>query len=238
MNGGSSLTAVVHDDHQRLRGMLRAAMAATSDPADPRRPQALCDTFLATLSRHLAAVEDVLYPALHAVQPHGRAAAISQVHAAREMERQMRQLEGSFYGDHFAVSTPHAQLWAETAAMFESHVRDEERLTTRLDSELPEPQRRALVDAFLSQFDAAPTRPHPYSPHSRRAGRLSHKLWSWADRAMDVMDNRRIPHKPPVPHPSRNSRWTQYVLGRARFEPSAEPGAGRNGQREPQRRFP
>ncbi|HKE51473.1 MAG TPA: hemerythrin domain-containing protein [Actinomycetes bacterium] len=229
MNRGSSVTASVQEDHQRIRGQLRAALAAVPDHAEPHRPQVMCETFLATLSRHISAVEDVLYPAVRESRPDGRSASNDQVHAAREIERSMRQLEGSFAGDRYAVATPRAELWTDLVTLFESHVQDEERLTTRLDADLGEAERAELARQLTARHNVAPTRPHPHSPHSRRAGRLTHRLWSLADRAMDAMDNRQIVPKAAARRPVRNSRWTQYLLGRAQFEepePRLDPPAG------------
>lgn len=184
----------------------------------------MCEAFLAALSRHISVVEDVLYPAVRRLLPDGRSAATAQVHAAREIERSMRLLEGSFAGDRYAVAAPRVELWTELVALFEAHIQDEERLTTTLDSELGEPERAALAKQLAARHEVAPTRPHPHSPHSRLAGRLTHRLWSLADRAMDAMDNRQIVPRAATPRPVRNSRWTQYLLGRAQFEePQPQP---------------
>ena len=178
----------------------------------------MCEAFLAALSRHISAVEDVLYPAVRRLAPDGRSATLAHLHAAREIERSMRQLEGSFAGDRYAVVTPRTELWSRLVTLFESHVQDEERLASRLDADLAEPERSALATQLVARHEVAPTRPHPNSPHSMRAGRLTHRLWSLADRAMDAMDNRLTASRAAVPRPIKNSRWTQYLLGRPQFE--------------------
>ncbi|HEY8113854.1 MAG TPA: hypothetical protein VII16_13500, partial [Actinomycetes bacterium] len=61
--------------------------------------------------------------------------------------------------------------------------------------------RRRIAVAFVHTFDRAPTRPHPYTPHSRRLGRAMHRIFSAVDRAMDVMDSRITPQRPVAPQP-------------------------------------
>jgi hypothetical protein len=196
------LRSVVEADHAAISEAFQAATAVEPRQTEPRREAA--DGFLAVLSRHVTAVEDILYPAMQQL-PGGRETAQfclhcpdSAIHQLRELELSARHLIAELYGEAHET-TPYAELWQRIAARLAWHVSDEEALCKQLDDALPEPQRRRIAVAFVHTFDRAPTRPHPYTPHSRRLGRAMHRIFSAVDRAMDVMDSRITPQKPVAP---------------------------------------
>jgi hypothetical protein len=206
-----NLSSVVESDHAAINGAFQAATAVEPRYDEPRRQLTAADGFLAILCRHLAAVEDVLYPAVRQF-PDGRGTARFGLYQLRELELCARHLIASLYGEAHEV-TPPAELWQRIAARLAWHVSDEEALCKRLDDALPEPERHRIAVAFVHTFDRAPTRPHPYTPHSRRLGRTMHRIWSAVDRAMDAMDNRVTPQKPVAPRPIKRTLWGQYLVG-------------------------
>jgi hypothetical protein len=215
---GTALSSVVLAPHQAIREMVSAARQAPAISGEPRRLFQLYDTCLATLSRHLAAVQEVLYPAVRRhLLPEGKAWVADQVHLARHIERVMRVIEGSLYGEVHEVGLSHQQMWDGLVRLLDDHDRAEEEAVAVLGQRLTPDQQESFAAAFAGAVRCAPTRPHPYSPHSHALGRLSHRMWSLADRAMDEMDGRVIPHEPPKP-PSPKTLWGQYLLGQPMFE--------------------
>jgi hypothetical protein len=219
----STLSAAIVGPHDQIQAMMSAAMQDSQIFSDPRRQFALTDTFLATLSRHLAAVEDAVYPEVRKRIPDGKTLAAQQIHLARQMELIMRMIEGSFYGDAYAIAVPRVVLWEEMAAQLDDHVVAEREIIGRMDEILDGEQQEALRESFVKAVERAPTRPHPYSPHSAVLGRLSHRLWAMADRAMDTMDGRIIPTQPHKVHGSPDSLLTQYLLGHEVEHPRERP---------------
>jgi hypothetical protein len=212
------LRSVVQADHAAINDAFQAATAVEPRQNEPRRQLIAADGFLAILSRHVTAVEDILYPAMRQL-PDGRETAQfclhctdSARHQLRELELSARHLIAELYGEAHETA-PYAELWQRIAARLAWHVSDEEALCKRLDDALPEPQRRRIAVAFVHTFDRAPTRPHPYTPHSRRLGRAMHRIFSVVDRAMDVMDSRITPQKPVAPRPVKRTLWGQYLIG-------------------------
>ena len=67
----SAIWTAIIGPHDQIQDMMTAAKEGSPVFGDPRRLFALTDTFLATLSRHLAAVEDVVYPELRNRVPDG-----------------------------------------------------------------------------------------------------------------------------------------------------------------------
>jgi hypothetical protein len=210
---GTDLSAVVLAPHQTIREMVSAARDAPPISGEPRRLFQLYDTCLATLSRHLAAVQEVLYPAVRRhLLPEGKAWVADQVHLARHIERVMRAIEGSLYGEVHDLLLSRQQMWDELVGLLDDHDRAEDEVVAVLAQRLAPDQQESFAAAFAAAVRCAPTRPHPYSPHSYALGRWSHRMWSLADRAMDEMDGRVIPHEPPKP-PSPKTLWGQYLLG-------------------------
>ena len=215
---GIAVSEVVLAPHQAIREMVNAARHATPTAGEPRRLFQLYDTCLATLSRHLAAVQEVLYPAVRRhLSPEGKAWVADQVHLARHIERVMREIEGSLYGEVHDVRLSRQEMWDELIRLLDDHDRAEEEALAVLVPRLTTDQQETFGAAFAGAVRRAPTRPHPYSPHSQGLGRLSHRMWSLADRAMDEMDGRVIPHEPPKP-PSPKTLWGQYLLGQPMVE--------------------
>jgi hypothetical protein len=179
--------------------------------------------FLATTSGHLAAAEEILYPAARRRLPDGRDRVTAQMHLSRQLERVLRDIEGSLYGDVFVADAARAGLWDEAARLLAQHAESEQELVTTLAEVLDTDEQRKVGESFAAAVERAPTRPHPYSPHSAVLGRVSNRLWSLADRAMDTMDNRSVPHKPAPPPAPSDSRWGQYVLGQPAFDEEPPP---------------
>jgi len=205
------LRSVVQADHAAINDAFQAATAVEPRQNEPRRQLTAADGFLAILSRHVTAVEDILYPAVRQL-PDARETAQFGLHHLRELELSARHLIASLYGEAHETA-PRAELWQRIAARLAWHVSDEEALCKRLDDALPEQARRRIAVAFVHTFDRAPTRPHPYTPHSRRLGRTMHRIWSEVDRAMDAMDGRITPQKPVAPRPVKRTLWGQYLIG-------------------------
>jgi hypothetical protein len=219
----SAIWTAIIGPHDQIQDMMTAAKEGSPVFGDPRRLFALTDTFLATLSRHLAAVEDVVYPELRKRVPDGRPVAAEQIHLSRQMELVMRMIEGTFYGDAYAIAVPRVVLWDDIAAQFDEHDTAEKDVVRWLEEAIDQEQQEHLAAAFAKAVEHAPTRPHPYSPHSAVLGRLSHRLWALADRALDTMDGRIIPTQPPKVHGRPDSLLTQYLLGHELEHPREQP---------------
>jgi hypothetical protein len=218
-----TLVEAILAPHDVLAERLAQARVEGTAPGDPRSHAGPCDVFLAMSSEHLAAAEEVLYPAARRRLTDGRDQVSAQMHLSRQLERVLRDIEGSLYGDVFVADAARAGLWDEAARLLAQHAEGERKLVARLTETLDHDEQRKLGESFAAAVERAPTRPHPYSPHSAVLGRVSNRLWSLADRAMDTMDNRSVPHKPAPPHAPADSRWGQYVLGQPAFDEEPPP---------------
>lgn len=213
---GAAADAVLNP-HADIEQYFTAARSARSSQEDPRRPFAKCDTFLATLSRHLAAVEDVVFPEARRRLPEGPRLVAQHVRLSRALERTMRALEGSFYGDAYYPADVRDLLWDRMNQLLRLHDATERDLIHALGRQLDPRDERKLGQRFTSAVQSAPTRPHPYSPHSTWLSPAQHRLWAIADRAMDSMDNRIIPNVRKPIQADPDSLLSQYLTGSPRF---------------------
>lgn len=214
-----SLSQLLDRDHKMIMQLCRSALDAEGQ--DRWQQLVASDAFLAMGSRHLAAVEDVLYPAIRRRIPDGRARARAHAHEARSIERTMRRILASTYGEVHDLDTPRHELWAEAESLLAAHMRVEADLAAAVERGLPAGGKEALATAYLSHFERAPTRPHPYLPHSSPIGRVARRVWSLADQILDVMDNRMVQRRRKT-RSAREDLITQYLTGRPRFETDYE----------------
>ena len=81
-----------------------------------------------------------------------------------------------------------------------------------LGEELDDDGVNTLTSELLTAEEVAPTRAHPFSPHTGTAGRLAHRMWRLADVAWDSAEGRVVPVKYHV-HPKRDSALSHYLRG-------------------------
>jgi hypothetical protein len=181
------------------------------------------DAEVAALSGHLAAIEAVLYPVARQRLDRGRAVVAAHQRLARRIERRMRLIEGRFYGDAYAIDRRVEPLQRQLAPLVLAYRRSELDLARRLDATLTAAQRRVVAESFAAAMEHAPTRPHPYTPHSRWLAKFVFRVCALWDSAFDVMDNRRVPGRKPRRGPAPLTLWDRYVLAPS-FEERGEDG--------------
>lgn len=223
-----------HSQIRRALGFAPEAAATTAAKMDRYDAEDAYDAEIAALSAHLGAVEAVVHPAARHHLPGGHRIVADQRRRARRLERLMRLIEGSLYGDVYAADMDVGRLQRELRHQIEAYVRSERELARRLDDAMTLPQRRELVHHLTAAMTHAPTRPHPYIPHPRGLAGLVLRACSLWDRVLDVMDNRKVPGEPARRRSDPLSRWDRYVVGVPRYggpsrsvgAPSPSPPAG------------
>ncbi|MGH3384126.1 MAG: hypothetical protein ACRDO1_06085 [Nocardioidaceae bacterium] len=170
------------------------------------------------MSRHLAAVEEGLLPTARARLGDGHHRVTGYIHDAKALELSLHLMKARMYGDVHASGMTRDALWLSIDRQLDAHERLEEQLVDDLVAQLDEPQVAAVALQVQNALDHAPTRPHPYTPHTGRLGRMAHRAWRVFDGFWDTAEGRVIPHREKPPHPRRGSRMTRYVLGAPSFE--------------------
>jgi hypothetical protein len=169
------------------------------------------DWFYAIAAQHLAAAEDVLLPHVRRL-PDGRNLVSTYVGNARQLERSLRFLKARQYGDSRVLHLHPSDVWQVIDRLLDEHERLEAEYSRMISEELDSDGISALTDELLTAEEVAPTRAHPFSPHTGTAGRLTHRMWRVADNAWDSAEGRVVPTKYHA-HPKRDSALSHYLRG-------------------------
>jgi hypothetical protein len=181
--GGRSMVDILVDDHHRISALCDQLHAASS-AAPAAGPVA--DVLIATLSRHLSAEEQYLYPTVRAVLPDGSLLADQELAEDAAMLRTLKQLhttpvDDPGYTGLVDVITRRARRHAERASQ-EVFPRLRERCT---GTELVRLGNRVEIAQ-----EAAPTRPHPATPATPPANKVVDPCVGVVDKVRDVLSRR------------------------------------------------
>lgn len=192
------LLAVVREPHTRV-------LAALDDP------ERTGFVAVAWCSAHLAAVDQLLYTAVHR-----RAAGSVRdlLRAARQQDHLLQQavfrLDRRLTGDVHVAHLPIERLADDVREALQEHATREGRLVRALEALMAPEEQQALADALPAATTEAPTRPHPHTRHTPLAG-LVGRVDAGVDRVRDVLDNR-VPSLGRRTRPVRPmSRWGAYL---------------------------
>ena len=208
----SLLESTLDADHERIREFADAAETAVFSAEEPRIRHRLSDTFSAVLSRHLAAVEDVLLPPVRSSTPSGRESVREYVRHVRVLEKVLHELKARVYGAGTADSD-WDELWREIDRHLDALARREAALVDQLRESVSAIETRQLAHRFTAAEERAPTRPHAYTPHTGWMGRIARRAWRIADGFWDEAEGRVIPHRPAKPLARPDSLMHRYFTG-------------------------
>ena len=166
--GQPPLATLVARAPDLVRRMLAAAAQEAASETDPHLPERRCTAIIATYCEHLAAMEMTVYSVARRRLPGGEQAVAVVEALAHDAELVMREMEERIGGDRFAAAGPFAQLQDRLEVAFAAHVEAERALVGRLQGRLAPAEHAALVTRLDSALRHAPTRPHPYGPHTSR----------------------------------------------------------------------
>jgi len=199
-----TLDAAVHATHEVLAERLRKASAAFTTATGRRDVYRLTDTFLASTSMHLAAVNAVLLPAAKKHLPDGPAHVRAVVRQCRRLELALSQTKARLYGESHAIHRLWEDVWQHVGREFGANIQLERALVDDLMDHLDTVALDRLATRIYRTELRSPTRPHPYTPHTGLSGRVSRRAWASADRFWDVAEGRMVPEPVRAQELSRN----------------------------------
>ncbi len=177
--GGGSMLDILGAEHARLTDLYRR-LASTMDED---RLASLTGALVATLTRHMSAEEQYLFPTVAAVLPDGPRLAEAEVVADQAMRHALRRLEKGPASDLRGLE--------EVDPALHLHVkRCEERLFPGLREALTEAELIRLGNRVVVAEEAAPTRPHPGTPATPPWNRVVDPAVGVVDRLCDVVQRR------------------------------------------------
>ena len=204
----STLEMALTYEHARIREL--AGPAHDPAAAHPERRHET-DWFYAIAAQHLAAAEDVLLPHVRRL-PDGEELVTRYVGNAKELERSLRFLKGRQYGDSRFLDLRVDEIWQQIDRLLMRHETMETEYSQWISELLDDSEVNKLTEKLLEAEEIAPTRAHPFSPHTGMAGRMAHRMWRMADTAWDSAEGRVVPIKYHA-HPKRDSALSHYLYG-------------------------
>jgi hypothetical protein len=218
-----SLTVTVEATHRSLEQRLSEVVNTLKRDARAREGYGRTDAFMGAASRHLAAAEDVLVPEVCRRLEDGAQVTREYLEAARRLEASMARLRGRLYGELHAAYLPWNEVWADLRQCLTRH-NDAERLMVDRLTAVVEPHEADDLAARVYRAELrAPTRAHPYLPHTGRVGVAARRIWARADRFWDAAQNRMVP--PPIRPRSKQrdheSLMSQFLTGEPTLDPDA-----------------
>lgn len=219
----NELVVTVEATHQSLKQRLDDATHHALDRSRTREEYARTDAFLAAGCRHLAAVEEALLPvARHRLTDSGDRIK-AYLHQARHLEVAMARLKARLYGEVHAVYLPWSEVWDSVHHELDRHNELELGVAEALAYVLDRAECDRLAERLYRAEVKAPTRAHPYIPHSGVAGHAARRVWAAADRFWDAVEGRVVPApvRPPSKAHSHDSLMGQYLFGAALLDADA-----------------
>jgi len=215
-----SVTTVLQDTlqhrHDELSGQLEDARAALGSVQQSRRGCPPIDLFLSGTSQHLHAVDAVLLPAARRCE-NGADLVHSYLHASRELEVVLAHVKAHEYGSAYETSYDWTSVWGDVDTALEDHWVQEEAVADCLTAELPDEVVEDLVTTLRDAERKAPTRPHPYLPHTGATGSVTRGVMRHVDAFWDAAEGRFTP-EPARPPKKKPGLIGQYIMADPRFD--------------------
>ena len=212
----------VEHTHENLAAWLAGARAMADTREEPRKAYEAIDTFLAIASRHLGAVDAVLIPAVRHEVSHSSRLVHDYVHAERQLEVTLAHIKAHAYGSTYESGFTWLEAWGEVDESLARHRICEVAMADELSEVLTPEVLDDLAEALQAAETTAPTRPHPWAPHTGVAGSVSRRVLHAVDAFWDTAEGRMAPEPERPARPKPGLMW-QYLLADPRFDEEEEP---------------
>jgi len=211
------LSSSVKHTHENLAARLESASTMVSTPGQPRKAYEGIDTFLAVASKHLNAVDATLLPAAKKRLPDGAHVVHDYLHSARHLEVMLAHVKARAYGSVFEAGHHWNAVWSDVDEALTAHRTCESDLATQLTMRMEPAELDELTEKLHRAESSAPTRPHPYTPHTGFAGLVARKVMHAVDSFWDSAEGRMAP-EPNRPQKKKPGLLGQYLLADPRFD--------------------
>jgi hemerythrin-like domain-containing protein len=179
---GRNVVDVITEQHHELLSLCDRLTAET----EPARRRQIADVVVASLSRHLSAEEQYLYPAVRAVVPGGGEIADRELAEDHELLVMLKSFDASRRDD-----LTFGALATDIAAAVRRHVEaDAEELFPVLLRAAPIEDLIRVGNRIETAEEAAPTRPHPSTPAQPPWNKVVDPAVAVVDKIRDVAGRR------------------------------------------------
>jgi hypothetical protein len=227
-----ALRSYILFSHQELAARFDRASAMLRTPGEPRKGAEHIDTFLAMASKHLNAVDAALLPTVRKSVPDGAHVVHDYLQTARGLELALAHVKAREYGSVFDAARPWSEVWSDVGRSLDAHRRHEFALGELVAARFDATRLTTLADRLHGAETAAPSRPHPYAPHTGIPGLVARKIMHAVDSFWDAAEGRMVPEPARPPH-KEPGKVTQYLLADPRFDEDHPPPGTRQPDRVP-----
>jgi hypothetical protein len=180
---GRNVVDVIAEQHRELMGL---CARLTDEDVEAARRRKIADVVVASLSRHLSAEEQYLYPAVRAVVPGGELLADRELAEDHELLVTLKRFDATRRDER-----AFAALTTEIAAAVRRHVEaDAEELLPVLLAMAPIEDLVRVGNRLETAAEAAPTRPHPSTPARPPWNKVVDPAVAVVDKIRDVAGRR------------------------------------------------
>jgi hemerythrin-like domain-containing protein len=180
---GRNVVDVIGEQHAQL---LDLCVRLTDESADPARRRKIADVVVATLSRHLSAEEQYLYPAIRAVVPGGEVLADRELAEDHDLLVTLKRFDATRRDE-----STFSALAVDIAAAVRRHVEaDAQELFPVLLEMAPIEDLIRVGNRIETAEEAAPTRPHPSTPARPPWNKVVDPAVAVVDKIRDVAGRR------------------------------------------------
>lgn len=190
----------------RIHSAARAALVPELPPGLP----------VGVLSRHLAANERILLPAVRHFAPELTDQAEALHKADAELVRLLWLLDRRTTGDMRTAQVSLPLLALDVRRHLERHADCELEMLWQLSGRIDAERLVDLQRRVCAAFDRSPSRPHPFFAAHPILGQVAFRLDGMVDRFRDVMDNRSVRPETQAARPA--TLWGSYLTGVPTFE--------------------
>lgn len=173
---------ILSEDHAEMLALISTIRTET----DPQARRDIADIVITEIVRHSVAEEMHVYPAVRAHVPDGDAAVEHDVAEHKELERTLKDLEGTDPTD-----PQFDELVDNLEATLRDHAADEElEQFPQLRAHVPHETLVELAGKVETAKKLAPTRPHPAAPNNKLFHQLAGPGVGLVDRLHDKLTGR------------------------------------------------
>lgn len=181
--GGRNMVDLLVDDHHEISEL---CARLRESPCDSPAAGRLTEVLVATLSRHLSAEEQYLYPTVRAVLPDGAHLVDRELDEDRELLRTLKRLHHTAPGDPTYAGT----VDTVTTLVHRHTMRASGEVFPRLRAVCGDNELIRLGNRVEIAYEAAPTRPHPATPVTPPANKLVDPAVGVVDKVVDAVSGR------------------------------------------------
>ena len=182
---GRNVVDVLDEQHRELVELCARWSAETGE-----RRHTVAGVVVATLSRHLSAEEQYLYPAIRRTVPEGDLLADRELAEDHDLLRTLAELNRAADDRSDALIESDTLIEEVTAAVRRHVEADTSELLPLLTRMVPVEDLIRLGNRLETAVEAAPTRPHPATPCTPPWNKIVDPVVAIVDKARDAMSGR------------------------------------------------